>query len=537
MNCSPRSSCRCSRPARDSASMNTAGAPAISPSPWRSWCAGQRRASAWAALKPIHGASRKRRLQPIPPTLRRAPSSRSAIRITGRTIAATLFERWCGERWSRHARDLERRRSRAGRGHRAALHARRHTADARWLRAWHLRRLYRARGWRAGERLPDVRSAGAGQEDPHCRRSRTRRRAASFAARLHGASRPAVRLLHPRLPDARALHPRAHTRYRRRGAARGAVVQSLPLHRVPEHPQGSARRSRAVAMKQTFIGKSVPRLEDLPLVTGQGRFAVRTSFPGELHMRIVRSAHAHGKVISIDTAQALAAPGCVAVWTFADVAEVPTIEFRPTRVTGLEPYRQHLLARDEVRYVGEPVAAVFAEHAYLAEDAAELVALEIEPLPVELDAERASVEPTVIHKEYGDVEGAFRRAHTVVELDLAIGRHAGVPLETRAAIARHDRSRDVLELHAATKRPHANRDLIARMLKRSPDSVQLFEGHIGGGFGVRGELYPEDFLVCLAALRLGRPVKWTEDRRENLIACNHSRQQLHKLRAAIDADG
>ncbi|HYY62137.1 MAG TPA: xanthine dehydrogenase family protein molybdopterin-binding subunit, partial [Burkholderiales bacterium] len=285
-------------------------------------------------------------------------------------------------------------------------------------------------------------------------------------------------------------------------------------------------------MKQAYIGRSVSRLEDAPLVRGEGRFAVNTSFPGELHMRIVRSPYAHGRLVRIDSAKARA----VAVWTFADVAGVPPIEFRPTRVKGLEPYRQHVLAKDTVRYVGEPVAAVFAEDACSAEDAAELVEVMVDPLPPILAAE-AGVEPTVIHKWYGDVEGAFARAHALIELDLAIGRHSGVPLETRAAIARYDRSRDVLELHAATKRPHANRDALARMLKRDPAFVQLYEGHIGGGFGVRGELYPEDVLVCLAAMRLGRPVKWIEDRHENLMACNHSRQQRHQVRAAIDAEG
>jgi aerobic carbon-monoxide dehydrogenase large subunit len=289
-------------------------------------------------------------------------------------------------------------------------------------------------------------------------------------------------------------------------------------------------------MKQTYIGRALPRLEDRPLLQGEGRFAVKTSFAGELHMRIVRSQHAHGRIRSIDTAQARTAPGCVAVWTSADVADIPPIEFRPTRVKGLEPYRQHVLARDVVRYVGEPVAAVFADDAYRAEDAAELVEVDVEPLTPVLGAEEG-IEPTVVRKEYGDVDGAFARAHALIELDLAIGRHSGVPLETRAAIARFDRERDVLELHGATKRPHPNRDVIARMLKRSPEKVHLYEGHIGGGFGVRGELYPEDLLVCAAALRLGRPVKWIEDRRENLIACNHSRQQRHKVRAAIDAEG
>ena len=293
------------------------------------------------------------------------------------------------------------------------------------------------------------------------------------------------------------------------------------------------------------IGRSVTRLEDLPLVTGRGRYAAGIAFPRQLHMRVVRSSHAHGKIISIDASAALAHPGCVAVWTSRDVAGIPLIEYRPTRVAGLEPYRQPILARERVRYVGEPVAAVFAEDAYLAEDLADLIVPEIEALPVLLAASDPpaefepgrSTEPAVIRKGYGDVEAAFRAAHIVVELDLSIGRHSGVPLETRGAIARHDAARDLLELHGAAKRPHANRDLLARMLGRSPASINLFEGHTGGGFGVRGEIYPEDVLVCAAALRLGRPVKWIEDRRENLMACNHSREQRHRVRAAVDAGG
>ncbi len=301
----------------------------------------------------------------------------------------------------------------------------------------------------------------------------------------------------------------------------------------------------APTTKQKFIGRSVTRLEDLPLVTGRGRYAAGISFPHQLHMRVVRSAYAHGKIISIDASAALAMPGCVAVWTAADVASLPPIEFRPTHIKGLEPYRQYVLARERVRYVGEPVAVVFAEDAYQAEDAGDLVVVEIEELPVIMAADQLpgefepgrDTEPTVIRKKYGDVEGAFAAAHAVVELDLIIGRHSGVPLETRGAIARHDTTRDVLELHGATKRPHPNRDLLARMLGRSPSSVHLYECHIGGGFGVRGEIYPEDVLVCVAALRLGRPVKFIEDRRENLMACNHSRQQRHRIRAAIDVDG
>ncbi|HZN30402.1 MAG TPA: xanthine dehydrogenase family protein molybdopterin-binding subunit [Xanthobacteraceae bacterium] len=295
----------------------------------------------------------------------------------------------------------------------------------------------------------------------------------------------------------------------------------------------------------SVVGRSVPRLEDRPLVTGRGRFAADVGFPHMLYMRVVRSARAHGRIASIDAGAARALPGIVAVWTFADVADIPPIDFRLTRIEGLAPYRQTILARHRVRYVGEPVAVVFATDAYLVEDAADLVVVEVEELPVILDASAApgefedgrSTEPAIVEKSYGDLTAAFRDAHAVVELDLAVGRHSGVPLETRGAIARHDAGRDVLELYGAAKVLHWNRDSIARMLGRAPSSVHLYEGHVGGGFGIRGELYPEDVLVCLAALRLGRPVKWIEDRREHLIAANHSRQQRHKVRAAVDADG
>ena len=293
----------------------------------------------------------------------------------------------------------------------------------------------------------------------------------------------------------------------------------------------------------TFVGRSVARLEDGPLVTGRGLFAADVSFAHQLHMRVVRSAHAHGRIVSIDISAARAAERIVAVWTGADVADIPPIDFRLTRIEGLEPYRQPILAQDRVRYVGEPVAVVFATDAYAAEDAADLVSIEIEELPAVLSVEAPpgefgpghSTEVSSVRKGFGDIDAAFASAHAIVALDLALGRHSGVPLETRGAIARC--VGDVLELHGAAKVPHWNRDSLARMLGRAPSSMHLYEGHVGGGFGVRGELYPEDVLVCVATLRLGRPVKWIEDRREHLIAANHSRQQLFHVRAAIDRDG
>jgi carbon-monoxide dehydrogenase large subunit/6-hydroxypseudooxynicotine dehydrogenase subunit gamma len=300
------------------------------------------------------------------------------------------------------------------------------------------------------------------------------------------------------------------------------------------------------ARERKVLGHRVTRLEDLPLVTGYGRYAGDINFPHQLHMRMVRSAVAHGRLVSIDATAALALPGVVAVWTNTDVADISPIDFRADKSAEiLKPYRQPALARDFVRYVGDPIAAVFAEEPYLAEDAAELVTVEVEELPPLLSAseEPGEFEPgrssaaAIYTHSFGDIDAAFRNAHTIVELDLQTGRHSGVPLETRGAIGRYDIARDILELHGAAKIPHRNRETLCRMLNRSPSQLHVHESHVGGGFGIRGEIYPEDVLVLVAAMRLGRPVKWIEDRREHLICANQGRQQRHLARIAVDADG
>src|SRR5580692_2413353 len=185
--------------------------------------------------------------------------------------------------------------------------------------------------------------------------------------------------------------------------------------------------------RQKFVGSSVRRKEDGPLLRGQGRFAADINFPDQLHMRVVRSAQAHGRIRSVDLTPALAIPGVHAAWAFADVAELPPIGFRLTRLEQLSAYRQTILARDRVRYVGDPVAVVFADDPYLAEDAAEHVIVEVEELPALLRADAPpgefadglSSESAVIRKEYGDIDAAFRDAHAVVSLSLDIGRHSG----------------------------------------------------------------------------------------------------------------
>ena len=300
------------------------------------------------------------------------------------------------------------------------------------------------------------------------------------------------------------------------------------------------------ADKTAYLGRSVERLEDPPLVTGRGRFVADISFPGQLHMRVVRSSYAHGEIISIDTSEARAMPGVVAVWTAEDIADIGPVDFRADRAAeGLKPYRQPVLAKGRVRYVGDPVAAVFAEDPYLAEDAAESVVIEVEELPVIVSADDPpgvfeagrGTEAAVMHHGYGDIDAAFANAERVIALDLRTGRHSGVPMETRGAIGRYDAANDMLELHGGAKVPHRNRETLVRMLGRDASRMHVHECHVGGGFGIRGELYPEDILVLVAAMRLGRPVKWIEDRQEHLMCANQGREQHHLARVAVDAQG
>lgn len=308
-----------------------------------------------------------------------------------------------------------------------------------------------------------------------------------------------------------------------------------------------------------MIGDSVRRVEDPVLLRGRGRFAADIAYPGQLHMRVVRSPAAHGRIRNIDTAAARAMPGVHAVWTYRDVEEVGPIEFRLTPMDALLPYRQPVLARGVVRYVGEPVAVVFADDAYRAEDAAELVDVDIEPWPAILDphtdpapwidaadarwaAQREipadlSSEATQLHLDYGDVDAAMAGADRVVEVDVEVGRHTGVAMECRGGSAYLEDSTGILIVEGAAKVPFWNRDAIAAMIGWSPQNVHVREAHVGGGFGPRGELYPEDVLVPLAVVRFGRPVRWVEDRQENLVALNHSRDQRHVLRAGVDAEG
>jgi len=288
------------------------------------------------------------------------------------------------------------------------------------------------------------------------------------------------------------------------------------------------------------IGARLPRKEDSRLLRGRGRFGDDVSAPGQLWARVVRSPCAHGLIRELDVTQAAKAPGIARVITSGDLPGGLAIPVRLT-IPGadLGDHLQPVLAAGTVRYVGEPLAVVVGGDPYACEDAAELVDIDIAERPAVLDARVAPAQQVAaeLAAGYGDTAAAFAAAAHVVSIELAIGRHSGVPLEPRCLLAVPDPRAGTLDIYGMTKVPVWNRDLLAGLLGMDETLIRVHAVDAGGGFGVRGEFYPEDFLIPWLSLALARPVKWAEDRAEHLVAVNHSRQQHHRIAAAFDADG
>jgi aerobic carbon-monoxide dehydrogenase large subunit len=312
------------------------------------------------------------------------------------------------------------------------------------------------------------------------------------------------------------------------------------------------RAAAAAAERLQGIGASPLRKEDWPLVRGEGTFVADFKRPGMVHAFVVRSPFAHARFAPFDCKPTLAAPGVIDVITAGDLPDrgrpIPTRMFKDE---GSNRFLQRPLADGVVRYSGEPVAVVIADSRYRAEDAAELLRVEYEPLDVVLDPDDAVAQDApLLHPhagtnvaghlvvEMGDLDEAFAKADLVIKEEFRIQRHAAVPLETRGLLAEYDSKAESLTVWGAAKIPHVNRAILARLLGWNDESrVRMIELHVGGGFGARGEFYPEDYLIPFAAIRTGRPVAWVEDREENLRATNHSREQVHRAEIALKADG
>ncbi|HLY24591.1 MAG TPA: xanthine dehydrogenase family protein molybdopterin-binding subunit [bacterium] len=299
-----------------------------------------------------------------------------------------------------------------------------------------------------------------------------------------------------------------------------------------------------------YVGTPLRRREDRRLLTGASRFLDDIRLPGMVHAAIVRSPHAHARVVRLDVQAALAMPGVVAVLTGRDlgspVPRIPAVPMFPGVAKATHP----LLAEDTVRYVGQPVAVVAAVSRYAAEDAVDAVRVEYEPRPavVDLDAAVAAGAP-VLHESLGgnvvftrdvragDPEAAFRDAAAVIEATFEQPRLAGMPLECRGVLARYDAASGRFEITLSTQSPHGARETLAGLLGVEPDHVRVIAPDVGGGFGVKGIDYPEEALAALLARRLQRPVAWAEDRLEDLRSTVQGRGQRARLRAAVSADG
>ena len=308
---------------------------------------------------------------------------------------------------------------------------------------------------------------------------------------------------------------------------------------------------RGRSSRVAYVGKSLKRREDERLIQGRGAYVADVQRPFTVHLALVRSPHAHARIRGIDARAARACPGVVDVVTFADVpALARPIPMRLAERGEMSRYLQRPLASDRVRYVGEPVAAVIADDRYRAEDALDHVRVDYEPLPALTEARAAAApgaprlfdaEPTNVVATYtvacGDAERALRDADLVLREGFDIQRHTAVPMETRGALAEWDAGRGVLSLWGMTKVPHINRRIVAEHAGLPEHRVHFLSTDVGGAFGVRGEIYPEDILVALLSMRTGRPVRWIEDRREHLQAANHSREQHHEIAVGLRRDG
>jgi carbon-monoxide dehydrogenase large subunit len=299
----------------------------------------------------------------------------------------------------------------------------------------------------------------------------------------------------------------------------------------------------------TLVGQGVERAEDFRFLRGTGTFTDDYEPEDTLHAAILRSSVAHGNLRAIDKSEALRMAGVHAVLDASDMGTIPAIPLRLAPIEGFDKYLQPVIANGKVRYVGEPIAIVVADSRAIAEDALEAIGVDIEALGAVADWRVSQSDQVLLFepngtnvacrykRHIGDVEAAFAAADYRRKESFRAHRHTAVPMETRGVIAQWDATEGRLVVHGGTKVNFFNRRALAKMLGLREHDIEMVELDVGAGFGVRGEFYPEDFLIPFAARHIGRPVKWIEDRREHLMAINHSREMDCDLEIACRSDG
>jgi len=299
-----------------------------------------------------------------------------------------------------------------------------------------------------------------------------------------------------------------------------------------------------------FVGQPIERLEDFRFVRGRGQFVDDLARNDMLHAAILRSAVAHGRIRTIDVSRAQKMPGVHAIITAADLGDaIPLVPMRLQPMPEFEVFGQPVMARDKVRYVGEALAMVLADSAGVAEDALGAIEVDIEPLPAIATWQSAAKNETLLFENkasnvtmkfravLGDADAAFKNAPYTRRESFSTQRHTALPMEPRGLLAEWDAASGRLTLSGAAKVLFANRRILAKQLGLAVDAIDMVEYDVGGSFGARGEFYPEDFLIPFAARHVGRPVKWTEDRREHLMCMNHAREAACDVEIACARDG
>jgi aerobic carbon-monoxide dehydrogenase large subunit len=299
-----------------------------------------------------------------------------------------------------------------------------------------------------------------------------------------------------------------------------------------------------------FVGQPIERLEDFRFVRGRGQYVDDLARNDMLHAAILRSAVAHGRIRTIDVSRAKKVSGVHAVITAADLGDaIPLVPMRLQPMPEFEAFGQPVMARDKVRYVGEALAMVLADSAGVAEDALSAIEVDIEPLPAIANWQSAAKNETLLFENkasnvtmkfravLGDADAAFKNAPYTRRESFSTQRHTALPMEPRGLLAEWDAASGRLTLSGAAKVLFANRRILAKQLGLAVDAIDMVEYDVGGSFGARGEFYPEDFLIPFAARHVGRPVKWTEDRREHLMCMNHARESACDVEIACARDG
>lgn len=298
-----------------------------------------------------------------------------------------------------------------------------------------------------------------------------------------------------------------------------------------------------------YIGQRRKRFEDVPLLTGAGAYTSDLRFAGMVELAIVRSPHPHARIVSVQTTPALAVPGVIAAFAAHDLPELLKPLPSSAGASGGRVVTPTPLAADVVRFVGEPVVVVVGEDAYAASDGADAVVVEYEPLPAVIGVEQDPATTPVIHAGWpsnvaetirliaGEGAAAVERAPIVVEETFSIGRVSAQPMEPRAVVAVYDAVEGRLTVYLATQSVNGAAGGLCELLDLPKDRVRVLALNIGGAFGVKTRLYGEEALAARLAMRLGRPVRWVGDRREEFTTTNHGRAQLHHVRMGLDHDG